>query len=108
MMGGIIREAYRRAAELIRTVISGEVRTALGRQRMASRLEQGESIKISGFGTFSVRQKGRRIGRNPKTGQEVPISPRRVLVFRASHALKDQINHGLAEPIGNKRKRGAA
>ena len=49
-------------------------------------------VKISSFGSFAVRQKGQRIGRNPKTGQEVPISPRRVLVFRASHALKNQIN----------------
>ena len=48
-------------------------------------------VKIS-FGTFSVRQKGRRVGRNPKTGQEVPIMPRRVLVFRASQVLKDRIN----------------
>jgi integration host factor subunit alpha len=54
-------------------------------------------VKISSFGSFAVRQKGQRIGRNPKTGQEVPISPRRVLVFRASHALKDQINQGLAD-----------
>jgi len=58
-------------------------------------------------GSFAVRQKGQRVGRNPKTAQEVPISPRRVLVFRASHALKDQINHGLAEPIDSKRTRGA-
>ena len=49
-------------------------------------------VKISSFGTFSVRQKGRRVGRNPKTGQEVPIMPRRVLVFRASQVLKDRIN----------------
>ena len=64
-------------------------------------------VKISSFGSFAVRQKGQRVGRNPKTAQEVPISPRRVLVFRASHALKDQINHGLAEPIDSKRTRGA-
>jgi integration host factor subunit alpha len=49
-------------------------------------------VKISSFGTFSVRQKGRRIGRNPKTGEEVPIMPRKVLVFRASQVLKDRIN----------------
>ena len=49
-------------------------------------------VKISSFGTFSVRQKGQRVGRNPKTGEEVPILPRRVLVFRASHALKERIN----------------
>src|SRR5260370_2067166 len=71
-------------------------------------LERGEMVKISSFGSFAVRQKGQRVGRNPKTGQEVPISPRRVLVFRASHALKDQISHGLADPVGSKRRRGAA
>ncbi len=52
----------------------------------------GESVKISSFGTFSVRQKGERQGRNPKTGEEVPIKPRRVLVFRASQVLRKRIN----------------
>jgi integration host factor subunit alpha len=61
-------------------------------------LERGDMVKISSFGSFAVRQKGQRIGRNPKTGQEVPISPRRVLVFRASHALKHQINNGITQP----------
>ncbi len=55
-------------------------------------LVKGENVKISSFGSFSVRQKGERIGRNPKTGVEVPILPRKVLVFRASHVLKDRIN----------------
>ncbi len=55
-------------------------------------LSQGDVVKISSFGSFSVRQKGERMGRNPKTGEEVPILPRRVLVFRASHVLKDRIN----------------
>ena len=50
------------------------------------------TVKISSFGTFTVRQKGQRVGRNPKTGEEVPILPRRVLVFRASQKLKDLIN----------------
>lgn len=59
-------------------------------------LEQGETVKISSFGTFSVRQKKLRMGRNPKTGEEVPITPRRVVTFRASHVLKDQINGALA------------
>ena len=49
-------------------------------------------MKISSFGTFAVRQKGHRVGRNPKTGEEVPILPRKVLVFRASQVLKDRIN----------------
>ena len=69
-------------------------------ERVSKALELGESVKVSGFGTFSVRQKGRRIGRNPKTGVEVPILPRRVLVFRPSQVLKAQIN-GLAVPEGD-------
>ena len=64
---------------------------------MAVALENGESLKISGFGMFSVRQKGRRIGRNPKTGVEVPILPRRVLVFRPSQSLRARVNGG--EPV---------
>lgn len=59
---------------------------------IADALVQGDTVKVSSFGTFSVRQKGERVGRNPKTGEEVPILPRRVLVFRASHVLKDRIN----------------
>ncbi len=55
-------------------------------------LVKGESVKISSFGSFSSRKKKERIGRNPKTGIEVPISPRKVLVFKASHILKDRIN----------------
>ncbi|MBA43471.1 MAG: integration host factor subunit alpha [Magnetococcales bacterium] len=55
-------------------------------------LETGETVKLSSFGNFAVRHKRARMGRNPKTGQEVPIEPRRVLVFRASHILKDRIN----------------
>jgi integration host factor subunit alpha len=55
-------------------------------------LVRGETVKISSFGSFSVREKGQRIGRNPKTGEEVPILPRRVLAFRPSHVLKERIN----------------
>jgi len=62
---------------------------------IADALAEGETVKISSFGSFSVRQKGERIGRNPKTGEEVPILPRRVLVFRASHVLKNRINESL-------------
>jgi integration host factor subunit alpha len=58
-------------------------------------LVQGEPVKISSFGSFSVREKGQRMGRNPKTGEEVPILPRRVLVFRASHVLKNHINKAM-------------
>ena len=55
-------------------------------------LARGEAVKISSFGSFFVRDKGQRIGRNPKTGEEVPILPRRVLVFRPSQVLKNRIN----------------
>jgi integration host factor subunit alpha len=55
-------------------------------------LVQGDNVKLSSFGSFSVREKAERIGRNPKTGVEVPIKPRKVIVFRASHVLKDKIN----------------
>ncbi len=79
------------SAELVESVIA----------EISSALERGEMVKISSFGSFAVRQKGQRIGRNPKTGQEVPISPRRVLVFRASHALKHQINNGLNQPASS-------
>ena len=54
-------------------------------------------VKISSFGSFFVRQKGQRMGRNPKTGEEVPIHPRKVLVFRASHVLKNRINQSVVE-----------
>ena len=59
-------------------------------------LLKGETVKISSFGSFSVRQKGQRIGRNPKTGEEVPILPRKVLVFRPSQLLKARIRDGHA------------
>ena len=78
------------SAELVESVIA----------EISGALERGEIVKISSFGSFAVRHKGQRVGRNPKTGQEVPISPRRVLVFRASHALKDQLNQGLADAGG--------
>ena len=70
------------SAELVELVLN-EISDALVR---------GEVVKLSSFGSFSVRQKGQRIGRNPKTGEEVPILPRKVLVFRASHVLKNRIN----------------
>ena len=55
-------------------------------------LVDGENVKISSFGSFMLRNKGERTGRNPKTGEEVPISPRRVLVFRPSNILKERLN----------------
>jgi integration host factor subunit alpha len=72
------------SADLVETVL----------KEIADALARGENVKISSFGSFFVRNKGQRIGRNPKTGEEVPINPRRVLVFRASHVLKDRVNAG--------------
>lgn len=57
-------------------------------------LVDGEQVKISSFGTFSVRSKNARVGRNPKTGEEAPIPPRRVLTFRPSHLMKDRVAAG--------------
>ena len=62
---------------------------------LSESLAEGEAVKLSSFGSFNIRQKGERVGRNPKTGQEVPITPRRVLVFRPSNIMKDRINAGL-------------
>jgi integration host factor subunit alpha len=58
---------------------------------MCASLADGENVKISGFGTFILRDKGERVGRNPKTGVEVPIAPRRVMTFRASQIMRDRI-----------------
>ena len=55
-------------------------------------LERGETVKLSSFGSFVVRSKGERVGRNPKTGVEVPITPRRVMVFKPSNILKARVN----------------
>jgi integration host factor subunit alpha len=60
-------------------------------------LERGENVKLSGFGNFVVREKAERMGRNPKTGEEVPIEPRRVVTFAPSHKLKDHVN---GQPAG--------
>lgn len=61
-------------------------------EEISSTLEGGETVKLSSFGSFVVREKGERIGRNPKSGVEVPIPPRRVLVFKPSNILKTRIN----------------
>ena len=78
------------SSDLVETILA-EVVEALAR---------GVSVKISSFGSFTVRDKGQRVGRNPKTGQEVPILPRRVLVFRASNVLKSLINGAPDESKG--------
>ena len=70
------------SAELLESILS----------KISETLASEESVKISSFGSFSVRRKGQRIGRNPKTGEEVPILPRKVLVFRPSQVLKSRIS----------------
>ncbi|MDA9008929.1 integration host factor subunit alpha [Alphaproteobacteria bacterium] len=70
------------SSELVESILS----------MISTSLIEGDSVKISSFGTFAVRQKSERIGRNPKTGDEVPISPRRVLTFKASQILKQKID----------------
>ncbi len=74
------------SAQLVETVL----------EQISGTLARGESVKIYSFGTFSVHDKAQRLGRNPKTGEEVPIRPRCVLVFRASRVLKDRINRLLS------------
>ena len=64
-------------------------------EEVTDALTRGEMVKISSFGSFSVRRKAQRVGRNPKTGEEVPILPRKVLVFRPSHVLKNRIKSSL-------------
>ncbi len=63
-------------------------------EKISGSLVSGEQVKISSFGTFSIRQKNARVGRNPKTGEEAPIPPRRVLTFRPSHLMKDRVSEG--------------
>ncbi|MCL3882831.1 integration host factor subunit alpha [Marivita sp. GX14005] len=72
------------SAELVESVLN----------YMSDALVAGEQVKISSFGTFSTRDKAARVGRNPKTGEEVPINPRRVLTFRPSHLMKDRVAAG--------------
>lgn len=73
-----------KSAQLVKSVLSN----------VSNALVAGETVKISSFGTFSIRSKTARMGRNPKTGDEVPISPRRVLTFRPSHLMKDRVAAG--------------
>jgi integration host factor subunit alpha len=84
-----LAEALHREVGLSRADSSKIVEQIL--TEMCESLSRGENVKISGFGTFVLRDKGERIGRNPKTGVEVPIAPRRVLTFRASQMMRDRI-----------------
>jgi len=85
-----LAEAVYQEVGLSRSESAGLVDAIL--EEIAHSLVMNGTVKISSFGTFAVREKGERVGRNPKTGEEVPILPRRVLVFRASQVLKSRIN----------------
>lgn len=85
-----LAEAVYREVGLSRNESSDLVESVL--EEVSKALIAGDNVKISSFGSFTIREKGERVGRNPKTGIEVPIKPRKVLVFRASHVLKDRIN----------------
>jgi integration host factor subunit alpha len=87
-----LSEAVFREVGLSRNESADLVETVL--DHVSDALVGGESVKISSFGTFSIRSKNERIGRNPKTGEEVPIAPRRVLTFRPSHLMKDRVDSG--------------
>jgi len=87
-----LSEAVFREVGLSRNESADLVETVL--ELMSSALVRGEQVKISSFGTFGVRDKIARVGRNPKTGEEVPITPRRVLTFRPSHLMKERVAAG--------------
>jgi len=86
---GLVEAVYKEVG-LSRKMSSDLVESVL--EEVIGNLESGNSVKLSSFGNFSIRSKRERVGRNPKTGVEVPITPRTVLVFKASHVLKDRIN----------------
>ncbi len=83
-------EAVYQKVGLSRTELASLVELVLS--EMCDCLARGQTVKLSSFGSFVVREKGQRIGRNPKTGVEVPIEPRRVMVFKPSNVLKARIN----------------
>ena len=85
-----LTEAVYEEVGLSRNESSELVEAVLG--EMSNALIRGESVKISSFGSFTIRNKSERIGRNPKTGEEAPITPRRVVIFKPSHVLKSRIN----------------
>lgn len=87
-----LSEAVFQEVGLSRNESAELVESVLG--HMSDALVAGEQVKISSFGTFSVRDKAARVGRNPKTGEEVPIQPRRVLTFRPSHIMKERVADG--------------
>lgn len=84
-----LAEALHRQIGLSRAESSNLVEGIL--RHLCEALANGENVKITGFGTFILRDKGERVGRNPKTGVEVAIAPRRVLTFRASQLVRERI-----------------
>ena len=87
-----LADVVHRRLGLSRAESAGVVERVL--HHMCHALSEGANVKISGFGTFILRDKGQRVGRNPKTGVEVPIAPRRVMTFRASQIMRDRIAKG--------------
>ena len=87
-----LADVVHRRLGLSRAESAGVVERVL--HHMCHALSDGKNVKISGFGTFILRDKGQRVGRNPKTGVEVPIAPRRVMTFRASQIMRDRIAKG--------------
>jgi integration host factor subunit alpha len=87
-----LADTVHRRLGLSRAESAGVVERVL--HHMCHALSEGKNVKISGFGTFILRDKGERVGRNPKTGVEVPIAPRRVMTFRASQIMRDRIAKG--------------
>ena len=87
-----LSEAVFREVGLSRNESADLVESVLN--HVSDALVRGEQVKLSSFGTFSVRDKNARVGRNPKTGREAPIPPRRVLTFRPSHLMKDRVAEG--------------
>jgi integration host factor subunit alpha len=87
-----LADTVHRQLGLSRAESAGLVERVL--HHMCHALSEGANVKISGFGTFILRDKGQRVGRNPKTGVEVPIAPRRVMTFRASQIMRDRIAKG--------------
>ena len=95
-------EAVYRTVGLSRTESADLVELVL--DEISSCIVDGQPVKLSSFGSFVVRDKGERVGRNPKTGQEVPITPRRVMVFKPSNVLKQKINESLIDGGGGERR----
>ena len=90
-----LAEALVQKIGLPRNESQGIIEMILG--QISQSLAHGEAVKLSSFGSFDIRAKGERIGRNPKTGKEVPITPRLVLVFRPSNIMKDRVNNILGK-----------